>query len=354
MSISAILEVAIGLVFLYLSLSLIGTWINEWIAGLLKLRGEALKQAIRNLLKDPPACLKDPEQYLQDHPEYKCLVDKFYDHPVIKVLGKEKVDKNTGSTTVVREPGYIPPPTFATVALDVLLKETDPDWASKTGNELKALIETVPHPETREALLTFWEAGARDVQSLSKDVETWFNSTMDRLSGWYKRRAQRWSFIIGLVLAIGLNIDSVIVVQTLWREPELRASVTAYVEQHGDEFAPPEGKVVIPVDDIRGALASLELPVGWTTYAPRTKDMVRAAETAKTKENGQKAETAGQSEVLAVFAGWSLKGIGWLITALAVSQGAPFWFDVLNKVVNMRASGVVPKPEGDQGASAQK
>jgi hypothetical protein len=66
------------------------------------------------------------------------------------------------------------------------------------------------------------------------------------------------------------------------------------------------------------------------------------------------AEGAGQNKVLAVFAGWSLKGIGWLITALAVSQGAPFWFDVLNKVVNTRASGVVPKPEGDQGAFAQK
>ena len=326
-------------------LSLIGTWINEWIAYVLNLRGVALKQAIRNLLKDPPACLKDPERYSQDNPGYKCLVDRFYDHPVVKALGKEKIDENTGFTTVVREPGYIPPRTFAMVALDVLFKERDPDWASKTQNELKGLIETVPNPETREALLTFWEAGARDVQSLGKDVEIWFNSTMDRLSGWYKRRAQRQSLIIGLVLAIGLNVDSVVVAETLWREPELRASVTAYVEQQSDKFAPPEGEEVIPVDDIRGALASLELPVGWTTYAPRTKDMVPAT---------RPAETAGQNRVLAVFAGWSLKGIGWLITALAVSQGAPFWFEVLNKVVNVRASGVVPKPAGDGGASTQK
>jgi hypothetical protein len=155
---------------------------------------------------------------------------------------------------------------------------------------------------------------------------------MERLSGWYKRRAQVFSLIIGLALALALNIDSLVVVQALWREPELRAGITAYVEQHTDQFAPPqEGEIAVPVDSLRQALISLELPLGWTTYAPKTSAMISAA------------RDAGHSVLLAVIFGWLLKGVGWLVTGLATSQGAPFWYDLLNKVVNLRSSGAVPK-----------
>jgi hypothetical protein len=39
---------------------------------------------------------------------------------------------------------------------------------------------------------------------------------------------------------------------------------------------------------------------------------------------------------------WGAKIVGWLITALAVTLGAPFWFELLSKLVNVRGSG--PKP----------
>ncbi|MGH7962279.1 MAG: hypothetical protein ACRERD_10730 [Candidatus Binatia bacterium] len=41
---------------------------------------------------------------------------------------------------------------------------------------------------------------------------------------------------------------------------------------------------------------------------------------------------------------WFLKIVGWLITGVAVSIGAPFWFDLLNKLVDFRGAGKRPEP----------
>jgi len=332
MSISAILEVAIGLAFTFLLLSLITTWVNEWIAQKLRLRGKDLKKAIGNLLKDPPDYLKDPKKYLEDHPEYKPYVESFYNHPLIKSLSEQKDGE------VMHLPSYIPSRTFALVAFDVLFPdENQESLANKTSAELESLIRMVPHPDTQGALLTFLKSGTTKLESLGSSAEIWFNDTMDRMSGWYKRRASLISLIVGLVLAVGLNVDTFTIADALWREPELRASVTAYVEQHVDEYAPKEEEqkdVDIPVDDLREALASLELPIGWTTeYGPKTREMIEYA------------KETGQNVYLAVVVGWLMKLFGWLLTGLAVSQGAPFWFDFMSKFLSVRSSGVVPKVE---------
>lgn len=337
MPIFTIVEVAIGLTFMYLLISLVVTWINEWIAYALNLRGESLKLAIQNLFfKDPAEFLKDPEAYLEEHPDYEPFIEKFYGHAVIKALGKEKVDETTGNTEVARKPSYIPPSTVASIVIDVLFDE---DYADKKGEDLKALIEMIPHSDTRDAFLAFYRAGAQSMDDLRDRIESWFNVTMDRLGGWYKRKAHMLSFVVGLVLALALNVDTFVVAQALWREPTLRTSVAQHVEAYSAQFQPP-GEVSspgdIPIDDIQEALTTLEWPIGWTTYAPKTKEMKSAA------------QEAGRDETLAVAVGWFLKGAGWLATGLAVSQGAPFWFDLLNKITNIRASGSAPE-EGEGG-----
>ena len=50
---------------------------------------------------------------------------------------------------------------------------------------------------------------------------------------------------------------------------------------------------------------------------------------------------------------WLLKAIGWLITALAVSLGGPFWFELLNRLVDMRGAGKKP-PSVTTAAAAQR
>lgn len=337
MPIFTILEVVIGLTFMYMLLSLVVTWINEWVAQILNMRGKRLKQAIQNLFfKDPHAYMKNPEEFLAEHPEYTPFVEKFYAHPVIKALGKEKVDRDVGLTTISRLPSYIPPSRVSKVVLDILFDE---NYFDKTNKELKDLIESVPHNETQVVLKTFFNAGATSVDELRDQIESWFNDAMDRLHGWYKRRVHLLSFVVGLLLAVGFNVDTFVVADTLWREPTLRTSIVRYVEENQAGLEPTEDeRMDIPVEGIREAITTLQWPIGWSeTYSPKTSQMM------------QSAGDVGLNEKLGVVKGWSFKAVGWLLTALAASQGAPFWFDVLNQFTNLRASGDVPQKEGEGG-----
>ena len=52
--------------------------------------------------------------------------------------------------------------------------------------------------------------------------------------------------------------------------------------------------------------------------------------------------TMDRSALPADLGQWTIKIAGLLITALAASMGAPFWFDLVNKLVNLRSAGKVP------------
>jgi hypothetical protein len=403
MSLAAALEMAVGLVFLYVLLSLIATWINEGIAAVFQLRAKALENAIENLIKDPKLLTGDYVKKRKKELEgktktYETFIGKFYGHPIIKVLGKEEaVRKDKFIDSFVerkRGPSYIASDTFASVALSIMLDEaqkkieieryrnrgdgnhkengcsktTVDDYTQKTGEELAALIAKIPYENAREALLTFYKNGATTGEKLRAEVEKWFDQEMDRLSGWYKRRAQLFALIIGVVLALALNADTLLVADALYRDPKLRTGVMEYMarsaelyEPHGvDAVAaaepgggeptstpPEEGQAVdIPVDDIRKALVELDYPMGWTTNAPRSMLMK------------ERAESAGQPGWTGVARGWAGKTLGWLITALAVSMGAPFWFDLLGKLVNLRSSGVIStkeeKPREESGRQQEE
>jgi hypothetical protein len=393
MSLSAALETAIGLVFLYLLLSLIATWINEGIAATFQLRAKALEKAIENLIKDPKLLTRT---YMQKRKEelkgkartYETFVGKFYGNPIIKVLGKEKaVRKGEFTDRFVRRkrgPSYIASDIFASVAFSIMLDEAQKkieierhrkqgdgdlnegedsntgvaDYTTITGEELVELISKIPYADAREALLSFYKNGATTGEKLRAELGKWFDKEMERLSGWYKRRAQLFAFIIGVVLALALNADTLLVADALYRDPKLRSSVMEYVERNAALYEPPriEGAadpelcgdepsttpseedqdVDIPVDEIRKTLEDLDYPIGWTTFAPRSILM------------RERAESADQPGWTGVARGWAGKALGWFITALAVSMGAPFWFDLLGKLVNLRSSGVIPTKEEKQ------
>jgi hypothetical protein len=50
---------------------------------------------------------------------------------------------------------------------------------------------------------------------------------------------------------------------------------------------------------------------------------------------------------------WIEIGLGWLVTALAIMLGAPFWFDVLNKFVVVRST-VKPHEKSPEEASEDR
>jgi hypothetical protein len=278
---STILDVAIGIVFIYLLVSLVISAINEFIAALLKSRAKNLAQGIQALLQDP-----SPTGWAA----------RLYQHPLVASL-----------STPNSKPSYIPSRTFALALLDLIAPATTD--GTRTLADLKTGLANLPGPLQR-TLTTLLEESQDDVERLKKQIEIWFNNGMDRVSGWYKRKTQWLQFFLGLSIVIVLNIDSVHIGRALWAvNSPLRASLV----ESAKSFVAQPGGTNRPMKDVVDAISTASLPIGWSEF-PKPDQ-------------------------------WPTVVVGWLITAFAVSLGAPFWFDLLNKFVNVRASGKAPEEE---------
>jgi len=56
----------------------------------------------------------------------------------------------------------------------------------------------------------------------------------------------------------------------------------------------------------------------------------------------------GKDSLNLTTGGWIQRVLGWLLTMIAVSLGAPFWFDMLNKIINIRNAGTKPATSDSQ------
>jgi hypothetical protein len=278
---STILDVAIGIIFIYLLVSLVISAINELIAAKLKSRATNLSQGIQALLQDPSQA---------------GWVARLYQHPLIQSLSPPN-----------SKPSYIPSRTFALALLDLIAPATTD--GNRTLADLKAGMVNLPEPLQR-TLTNLLDEAQHDVERLKTQIEIWFNNGMDRASGWYKRKTQWIQFFIGLSLVILLNIDSVHIGRALFAvNSPLRASLV----ENAKSFVAQPGGANKSLKDAVDAISTASLPIGWT-------------EVPKPDQ-------------------WPSTALGWLITAFAVSMGAPFWFDLLNKFINIRASGKAPEEE---------
>jgi len=281
---SVVLEVAIGLAYLYLLLSLACMAINEWIAGGLALRSKTLEAGIRNLLDDPQGT---------------GLASKFFKQPLIQGL--------TGPDG--RLPSYISSQAFATALLDVVIP-ADPA-GPRSVDQVRTLITQLPPGRVRDVLLPLLNQAGNDLTQARRNVESWYDDTMDRVSGWYTRRAHLIVACLALGITLLFNADTLAIANSLARAPALAASVAAAAQTEAGQ-AMPSGE---QLPAVQNALKSLQLPIGWDPHA-----LPAAAD----------------------YWGWLGKLLGLLFTSVAVSLGAPFWFDFLGKVVNLRSSGAPP------------
>jgi hypothetical protein len=337
----AALDIVIGLSFVFLLFSLVVTAANEIWLSLLDQRTRFLRQGLRDLFHEyhhPPlpgwwrsllgVChlgwLADWVSSLfgrrETSPASPTLLGDFYDHGLINAFSKGK-----GA-----HPAYIAPEVFATVILDLLTrKAAGPDGGPAKGAArvkqlqmgIQAIAATNPHmAQSLGALLA--EANGRP-EAFRKLVEGWFNDCMDRVTGWYKRYAQQWLLLLGLLLAIVCNVDSVHLVRVLSTDPTLRAAIVTqaatYAQTRPADADKKPGAAKDPVlagfKDAVGNLGGLALPIGW--------------------DGGQARYFCEDFHCFAVFAGW-------FITALAASLGAPFWFDTLNRFITVRGNGRAP------------
>jgi hypothetical protein len=320
---TTVLAVAIGLLFMYLILSLIVSAINEGFASLTDRRANFLRKGVENLL--------GPK-----------LTDRFYEHGLISALTRKGVRFH-------KKPAYISRETFGTALLDVIPEASNPDSNPDPPEssepeksdlpalaEVKARVEAIEDGERggdgkkgeaqdlKEALQAFARESAVWAE-FKERLERWFDEAMERVSGWYRRRTRIMLWAIALVLVVVLNADTINVARVLWLDPTVRSAAEAAAQEAvQDEGAGQPPAVDEPADVVREAataitrLEEVGLPLRWS------------------EEN-----TPDDP------AGWLLKFVGLIITGFALTFGAPFWFDILKKVVGVRASGPPPPEQAE-------
>jgi hypothetical protein len=220
-------------------------------------------------------------------PRFDGLARAVYAHPLVNPHADGSA---AGERELRNKPSYIEPANFAIALVDSLW-HTPGDLV-----QLASAIDNIPDPQVRRAMQGML-GRARDLQQFQDMLAGWFDNAMERMSGAYKRRQMLISLLLALLLAILFNIDSIHLFRTLWQQPALAAHL-----QH----AP--GAVDAATID-----ALMALPIGWTQFPP------------------------------VLDADFARQVAGWFVTASTALFGAPFWFDLMQRVVRMRASGARPE-----------
>src|SRR5262245_45045759 len=162
-----ILDIAIGLIFVYLLLALICTTVSELFAGLLSRRSRNLFIGIRGLLEDEAVRLKNPQD--PSHPKGKGLVDLFYTHPLIKALHGRRM-WGEGKT----KPSYIPSRTFALALLDII-GPADPDKDRNIDDIRAAIKALLDDSDISRTMLILMAEAKSDLWKLQESFEAWLN-----------------------------------------------------------------------------------------------------------------------------------------------------------------------------------
>lgn len=351
-----VLDVVIGMVFLFVLLSALCSGIQEAIASVLKLRARMLEKALRNFLNDPAEATGEVEDF----------AEKIYNHPLVRPLWRDgktrlrKATKNgngfTGEPTPTRKPSYIPPRTFALALFDVIAPGVETTDAAGTARSRSDILDdmiaklepakrdehggsapangeeesgsaaaSIPD-ELRQALLTLAKQARGDIDAFRKGVEDWFDDAMARVSGWYKRQA--W-WILALFIApavtLAFNVDSALIAQTLWKDQGIRTAVVGQATKAAQNEQP-SGKDLEKTADSVNSVKKLGIPLGWPQ---------------------DKKPKAGEKQRKDPRAFTFRKIPGWAFTWFALLLGAPFWFDLLKRLVQLRGTG----PNETTGAS---
>ena len=391
-----IVDVAIGLIFFYVLLSLVCSAVQELLAALFGLRSGTLKAGVTNLVGD--------------------YADKMYEHPLISSLSKPRrpnkaerqkakasseahADSRVEETgrSKPRPPSYIRVETLAAALLEVIAREAN-DEEKKRASELSAdglrsAIEKIDERlPVREFLLCLVDDGKSDLAEIKTYLASWFDESMDRVSGWYKRKVQYFLLGVAAVVTVAVNADTLQMAERLWTDEALRSAVVeaaladsedgggnvggggdGRAEGPGGNRAGGEGpdnndagndssKDNSSLDDtserndgepqgvrnrdagLAGGLADARaelletFPLGYADDAWVRRFLRKPS--GENEDDETRAEGEEQAENDDDWLGDAAESlVGWALTTAAISLGAPFWFDVLGRVARLRGSG---------------
>ncbi|MGY9369206.1 hypothetical protein [Citrobacter pasteurii] len=297
------LDILIGMMTVYFMFGIACTAIVEAISAWTRIRSQNLDVALNEFLSGD---LSQNQQF----------ITQFFEHPLIQSLSKG----NQG------RPSYIPPDIFAQVvealvvsksAMATLSAGVNAMPGNAKNNRIKGILETVV-AQTGNNAATFRNAVAKQ-----------FDAVMDRASGWYKRKMQTITLIVATVLVLGGNIDSLNLATVLASNPDVREKMVAIAQQEVNEAknqAQDKERIAIAKGKYNHAI-----------------DVMQSAGF----ELGWKGWPQGVAE-------WLAKVVGLLVTIFAVSLGGPFWFDILQRVMQVRSTGPKPAVPGKSDSPKSK
>lgn len=313
-----LVDTALGLTFIFVALSLVCSFIQELISTALSWRSKFLERGLRSMLQHSAA---DGDE--QSDPQGNLLTDKLMGSAFIQEKLSAKA-RRAGR----RVPSYLSSRTFALALLDTIAppQAGGTGLLEKAGNGLADVLPDPDHPVRRQIEVMLEDAGG-NLDRFRRSVEGWYDDTMDRVSGWYKRRSQVVLAVIGIAVAGIANADTLELTGRLWKEDAVRASIVAQASQAVEDGSAEDLEQQLEEHgSVLDGVKQLDLPIGWNDANGRPGDLDVAG--------------GGDSTV-----GWLF---GVLLTGIALSFGAPFWFDALSKLSRLRITG--KRPQDDAGA----
>jgi hypothetical protein len=325
-------EVAIGLALVYFLVSTLCSGLIELVAHKVGTRGRFLRLGLLSLLPD------------------RWIYLRVVNHPLLSSLYRDVPGR-------IKHPSYIPGETFAQALFDVVLHKAaqirnQPPHTSDRPLSARDMVEASRVCRAAgftigESLLPLVEQAGDSLDVARRNVAAWYEASMDRVSGWYKRRARWWLFWVGAGVAIAFNVDTIEIVRTLVHNPTLRTSLAEEGARVAASGEPGTNQAISTVTEKLQTIERQGLPIGFSCVAKDwTADL--DARSLRTMFAQCWSETKARSGTA-----WVLKALGWLITALAVSLGGPFWFELLNRLVDMRGAGKKP-PSVTTAAAVQR
>lgn len=333
------------------------------------------------------------------------LAKAFYKHPSIKYLSPNSlrskpsyIEPENFSATVIQMlrgkdyDGSVPQMLAIYKTLYPLLSATQQRTQTaevEVGqtNPMTAVIQ----PETLDHLRQLYIDSQKDINAFAISLENWYSQTMDRATGWYKRQTRRVLFFIGLIIACSGNVDTIKIYHILSKDKTAREQMVQLAAQSQQNYAaaveairnrnpeqPPltesqstnllttrnpilDSALQVVKSDIDQS--NNVMAMGWHTSAgykqydsllkrkkrlqlQLEKDTANRALLLELKNTSRSIQTL-EPTVYDKFDGIRSL-VGWLITALALTLGAPFWFDLLTKFMSLRSAGAKPSASNEK------
>lgn len=302
-----LLDVLLGLALLFAALSVFCSSLVEMLSAHSGLRGQYLRHSLFHLLGEEtlyrrlihhPAVAHSYRRGIRTSPSY--LATERFVAAVLDIVPSRAAAMG-----------------IAGFAEDPLPEDMDPVVAefARAAAFLGKCGIAVGEPLSRLAV-----RNGKSLDLLRKALAEWFDSQMDRAGGWYKRNVQRMLLGVGLVVALGFNVDTLQVAHALASDPALRMMATAPAARAASERE-------IELAALLEAGREHGLPVGYACLS----EPDRGVEDSFARCMKQFRMTSWLERLLKAF--------GFLLTAVGVSFGAPFWFDLLLKISNLRSTG---------------